>query len=315
MGLFNVSDNITPAVIGAAGSLIGGHLDRNSARAAQAFNYSAQKEFAQNGIRWRVEDAKAAGIHPLYALGASTASFSPVQGYSGDGGVSDAFASMSQGFSRAAEAKMTKEERALAEVDRERQEVFQLADLNMRQRESDSRVNANNASAYRDYVAARVAINGQQQVPAMPSLRVRPDGTVVGQTIPGQGDSSPVNSSSFFSSHGGGLISVKPSETTANALGYAGTEAAAIRDRGWAATDDGGYVAAKSDQMADRLDDDFIGTLAWHARNSIPALWDSDDAAPPKSWLPKGATHWMFDVTNGTWYPNTKGTFFRRPAW
>ncbi len=25
--------------------------------------------FAQNSVRWRVEDAKAAGIHPLFALG------------------------------------------------------------------------------------------------------------------------------------------------------------------------------------------------------------------------------------------------------
>lgn len=37
-----------------------------------------QREFAQNGIRWRVDDAKAAGLHPLAALGASSASYSPV---------------------------------------------------------------------------------------------------------------------------------------------------------------------------------------------------------------------------------------------
>lgn len=36
-----------------------------------------QREFAQNGIRWRVDDAKAAGLHPLAALGASGSSYSP----------------------------------------------------------------------------------------------------------------------------------------------------------------------------------------------------------------------------------------------
>ena len=39
--------------------------------------YERQKEFAQNGIQWRVADAKKAGLHPLYALGASTAQYSP----------------------------------------------------------------------------------------------------------------------------------------------------------------------------------------------------------------------------------------------
>lgn len=37
-----------------------------------------QREFAQNGIQWRVADAKKAGIHPLYALGANTATYTPV---------------------------------------------------------------------------------------------------------------------------------------------------------------------------------------------------------------------------------------------
>lgn len=37
-----------------------------------------QKEFAQQGIRWRVADAEAAGLHPLAALGASTPGYSPV---------------------------------------------------------------------------------------------------------------------------------------------------------------------------------------------------------------------------------------------
>jgi len=40
-------------------------------------NIQLQKDFAQHGIRWRVEDAKAAGIHPLAAVGAAGASYSP----------------------------------------------------------------------------------------------------------------------------------------------------------------------------------------------------------------------------------------------
>lgn len=43
-----------------------------------ADNIALQKEFAQSGVRWKVDDARAAGIHPLAALGAQTSSFSPV---------------------------------------------------------------------------------------------------------------------------------------------------------------------------------------------------------------------------------------------
>lgn len=51
--------------------------DREAAAAANAANIAFQKEFAQHGIRWRAEDAEAAGIHKLAALGAPGASFSP----------------------------------------------------------------------------------------------------------------------------------------------------------------------------------------------------------------------------------------------
>lgn len=40
-------------------------------------NYQAQKEFAQNSIQWRKQDALRAGINPIYALNASGANFSP----------------------------------------------------------------------------------------------------------------------------------------------------------------------------------------------------------------------------------------------
>lgn len=44
----------------------------------RAIEYANQKEFAQMGIRWKVQDAIAAGLHPLAALGGQTASYSPV---------------------------------------------------------------------------------------------------------------------------------------------------------------------------------------------------------------------------------------------
>lgn len=116
-----VAPLVAAAGIGAVSSLLGGFFSSRSARRQNARNLRAQqasdaanrastekfaqasldaqiaearrseqtqKEFAQMGIRWRMEDAKAAGLHPLSVLGASGASYSPstVVGASGGGG-------------------------------------------------------------------------------------------------------------------------------------------------------------------------------------------------------------------------------------
>lgn len=67
-----ISDTVN---IGA--SLYTDHKNRESIAKANKQNLDYQKEFAQNGITWRVQDAVKAGLHPLAALGAQTTSFSP----------------------------------------------------------------------------------------------------------------------------------------------------------------------------------------------------------------------------------------------
>lgn len=64
---------LAPA-ISAGASLLGGFLGRDSQENQRASNEALQREFAQNSIQWRVADAKKAGIHPLYAMGAPTMS-------------------------------------------------------------------------------------------------------------------------------------------------------------------------------------------------------------------------------------------------
>lgn len=92
-----------------AGPLVGGLINKSSNDSAGDQNAAMQREFAQNGIRWRVEDAKAAGLHPLAALGAQTTSFSP--SYVGDTSLGNAVAGMGQDISRAYEATRTGRER------------------------------------------------------------------------------------------------------------------------------------------------------------------------------------------------------------
>lgn len=109
---------------GQLGSSVGSFVDDKvlgiGPGAQQRANYEAQKEFATHGIRWKVADAKAAGIHPLFALGGNTASYSPNPIVAGDYGVG----ASGQNIGRAIEAKQTPGERIAnnwnEEISRER---------------------------------------------------------------------------------------------------------------------------------------------------------------------------------------------------
>lgn len=120
---------------GAAGLFKGGGGQQND----QSFFHNQfvaqldwQKELARNGIQMRVADAKAAGLHPLYALGAPAFNPSPINVGQADSsqlhgpGVSDALAKMGQGVERAASAFKKPEEKALNELQRAQIENLQL---------------------------------------------------------------------------------------------------------------------------------------------------------------------------------------------
>lgn len=111
-----VTSSLISAGSNLLGGLLGGKKDNSAKIAAQ--NYAMQKEFAQNGIRWKVADAKAAGIHPLAALGANTLSFTPsVVGDTGGGpDWGSTVRAMGQDISRAFDATRTASERAEAEL-------------------------------------------------------------------------------------------------------------------------------------------------------------------------------------------------------
>lgn len=96
------------ALIAGGAKLLGGFLGQESAEENAAQNRALQREFAQNAIQWKVDDAKKAGIHPLYALGASTTSFSPV---SVGTPLADSISSMGADVGRAVNAVSTQGQR------------------------------------------------------------------------------------------------------------------------------------------------------------------------------------------------------------
>lgn len=128
----------TAALIGAGGSLFGGALGRsgggaatyqaNKLRWAANTQFKAQmrwaKDFAKMGVRWRVEDAKKAGLHPVFGLGGNLSPGSAVPtvspgGYSpGQDPMAGALADAGQNISRAVLAQATPEEKAAAHMAR-----------------------------------------------------------------------------------------------------------------------------------------------------------------------------------------------------
>lgn len=112
----------------------------------QAQNIANQKEFAQQGIRWKVADAQAAGLHPLAALGAQTSSFSNVVG--GDIPIAKTdFGGMGQDIGRAIDAGSTQGERQdrMGQAIARTAQVFSLEKMNLENELLKSAVAKSNA--------------------------------------------------------------------------------------------------------------------------------------------------------------------------
>lgn len=104
----DVAVPIIASIISGGFGLYGQGQQEAADRRAGESNAQLQREFAQMGIRWRVEDARRAGIHPLAALGAHVSSPSP-SFISSDS--STAWRQMGQDFSRAIQSTRTNTER------------------------------------------------------------------------------------------------------------------------------------------------------------------------------------------------------------
>lgn len=272
--------------IGGALGLIGSSQSQANAERLNQLNYEHQKEFVQNGIRWKVADAKAAGLHPLAALGASTASYSP-SAVIGDSPDYSFLKDMGQGIDRAMDAKATQRERA--EREQKENALFneELKGKQLQNQETQTRIDSMKWDMAME--AARNAersVRTQQQVPPMPSLA--PDGSL----MPGQENAT---------SPGG--IESKPAEIVVNEPGRPAQERGSITELGFLRTSDGGYQPVMSNDAKNRLEEDIVGTFAWNRRNRLSAWFDMDRAKPPKAWLPSGKTDWSYDIVAGAWYP------------
>lgn len=111
-------------------------------------NMEMQKVFAQNGIRWRVEDAKAAGLHPLIGAGSQSATYSPGASVgvgipeSGSSSIAGAqLQALGQGLERAMSANEVRQEREY----QDRLRAYELMSRELQNEETVSRIGLNQA--------------------------------------------------------------------------------------------------------------------------------------------------------------------------
>lgn len=112
--MFEALGSIGGSLISSIASIFGGQSKEKAAQQQAAMNLQAQKDFAQQGIVWKAQDATnaeaATGINRLALLGVPTTSFSNITGDTG--AVGDAMSSAGQSLGRAVAAATSANSRA-----------------------------------------------------------------------------------------------------------------------------------------------------------------------------------------------------------
>lgn len=244
------------ALIGAGSKLIGGAMNSNeqeNANAANAaqnqLNLAYQHEANTKNIQWKVADAKAAGLHPLAALGVSAAGGPSASiGTNANTSMGDAVSNAGQDISRAISATQSQQKRA------------QAYDESLRS------LDIENKSLSNELLRTRISIAKAGTPPASPS----PDQA---WQVPGQGDVPSVK--------------LKPFEVTPGQPGAPWQEPGAISDVGYSRTP-GGYAILPSKEAQERMEDNWLASAAWMYRNQIIPSVSRSSENPPSTAAPDG---------------------------
>lgn len=175
----------------AAGSALGGssssdkRYDQQMAFAQSQDQFS--RDYVQNAIQWRVEDAKKAGVHPMAALGISSPQYSAASLPSIP---SDTQSIDPMEFGQSLNYAATKA--------KDRKQQAQMVDLQMRGLELDNEYKQAQIDALKvDTLASSIASNQAWQSPANPTLNAKES----------QGD-SPIDNNNTFGNRSYNLYSL-----------------------------------------------------------------------------------------------------------
>lgn len=271
-------------LISAGANIIGGIMGSNSAdkvreQQAQQFerNIELQKEFAKTGIQWKVQDAKAAGIHPIFAMGGNTASYSPTSSnFTADTSMANAMSRAGQDIGRAVNATQNSATRVDAFTAATQALSLERGKLENEVLKSD--------------LASRNARLQQQINPPMP----------VNQRylIPGQAQTAV-----------GDLVKSKPMEQTPADPKMANSEAGANPDAGYLRTA-GGLFPVPGEKAKERIEDDWYQQAAHSLRNNWLPMISPYFNDPPKGVALKEGHAWVYDPVYG--YKQVPDKWYRK---
>lgn len=244
-------------------------------------NMAAQKEFAQHGVQWKTADAKAAGIHPLYAMGANTTSFSPISVQTDQSAPMADFAkNMGQDLSRAAYSVADRAQKAQVETS---------AALNVQ----SQKLQNEGLQLENEMKRSQLARMSQQTGPALPSSRLQ-------SAIPGQGDATNINGAS-----------INPVQLGASDPGRPEKEAGIISNYTFQNTGTG-LTPSPSNDWKQRNEDNFIQESMWAIRNNLLPNFGAGPKPPdPKLYPPpKGYNGWSWSHAGQEFRPSKNGNFY-----
>lgn len=246
------------SIISAGANLIGGWLGNRQREREQDQNIALQKEFAQHGIQWKVADAKAAGVHPLAALGAATHSYAPST--VGGSPLGSGIAAAGQDIGRAINATANTQERAVMAA-------AQLENMTLQNDLLRTQIIKNSATNPQMPVGTRWMIDGQGDSPSMGDVRVGMPGT---------------------------LIKEKPMERSPGDPGQLYSEPGSVSDVGYSRTSSGGWAPVMSRDIQQRMEDDHIGLLMWNIRNRMLPM-AGINFAPPNVPFEGDKDYWIYN--------------------
>lgn len=207
-------------------------------------------------------DAEKAGIHPIYALGASPIQYTP----QAVGDVGTQLMEMGQDISRAKMASMDRRERARALAD--------LAGDRALARYRDGVLWDQQVAMNELDIQTRAAQLQRMQSPDVPPAPQRFD-------TPGE--------------HGG-RFQPRPADPIAASVNEPSREAGIITDIGYQRASDGTIVVVPSADAKQRMEDDFVGQGQWHVRNTLGFGFGvrTPPAPPPSEYPPPPGHRWRW---------------------
>lgn len=257
-------------LLAGATSFIGGLLNRNATKENnenlikdKQADRDLQRTFAENGIRWKVQDAERAGIHPLYALGANTVSYAPTSLGTQPASLGSGLAAAGQDISRSMHATRSAGERTDAFTKT-------VQDLSIQKMGLENQL-----------LSSQIAKLNQTQNPPLPGLNDQ-------YLIPGQGN-APVGPTPAFKD--------KSADRVPSAPGRPEQEGGAIPDVGFSRTSSGGYMPVPSKDVKERIEDNFMQEVAHMIRNNLMPMMGYKN--PPPVPLPKDSPGWVYDPVRG----------------